>query len=281
MGRTGHQCLSSGNPDLILTSCNRYFIFHKFGNLNFLSIMRVLVLGGNSEIGFAAAEQFAVKEKAEIILASRNIKETEKKARQLVDAYGVSARAMPFDARDFDSHRDFYDRMDPKPSVVIQAFGVLMNQDECQNDFQKAKKGFDINLLGAVNILEIIAADFEDRGTGVIIGISSVAGERGRKSSYMYASSKAGLTTYLDGLRHRLYGSGARVITVLPGFVKTKMVAGRKPKFGSTPLPTTGKDIYNAWKKGKHKIYTGAKMRWIMAIVRNIPEWLVLRNRNI
>ncbi len=243
--------------------------------------MRVLVLGGNSEIGFAAAEQFAAKEKAEVILASRNFEETKKKASQLVDAYGVSARAIAFDALDFDAHRQFYNQLDPKPDVVIQTFGVLMNQEECQNDFQKAKMLFDINLLGAVSILEIVAADFESRGAGVIIGISSVAGERGRKSNYMYASSKAGLTAYLDGLRHRLYSSGVRVITVLPGFVKTKMVVGRKPKFGSTPLPTTGKDIYSAWKKGKHKIYTGAKMRWIMAVVRNIPEWIVLRNRKI
>lgn len=243
--------------------------------------MRVLVLGGNSEIGLAAAEQFAEKEKAEIVLASRNLEETRKKAQYLEGTFSVTAQATAFDALDFDGHRPFYEDLDPKPDVVIQAFGVLTNQKECQDDFEKAKKMLDINLAGAVSILEIIAADFEQRGTGTIIGISSVAGERGRKSNYMYASSKAGLTVYLDGLRHRMYGSGARVITVLPGFVKTKMVAGRKPKFGATPLPTAGRDIYNAWKKGRHKIYTGAKMRWIMALVRNLPEFVLLRNRNI
>jgi len=243
--------------------------------------MRVLVLGGNSEIGLAAAEQFAEKEKAEIILASRNVEETRKKAEHLEDTFDVTTQAVAFDARDFDGQQTFYENLDPKPDVVIQAFGVLMNQKDCQDDFQKAKTMLDINLAGAVSILEIIAADFEQRGNGTIIGLSSVAGERGRKSSYLYASSKAGLTVYLDGLRHRLYGSGARVITVLPGFVKTKMVAGRKPKFGATPLPVAGRDIYNAWKKGRYKIYTGAKMRYIMAIVRAVPEFLLLRMRNI
>ncbi len=243
--------------------------------------MLVLVLGGNSEIGLAAAEQFAQKEKADIILASRNLEKAREQARILAKRCKVTVWAEPFDALDFDSHRQFYEKLDPKPDVVILAFGVLNNQKEAQKVFQLARNTLDSNLLGAVSILEPIAADFEQRGHGTIIGISSVAGERGRQSSYIYAASKAGLTVYLDGLRHRLWPSGARVITVLPGFVPTKMVSGRTAKFGATPLKTAGKDIYKAWKKGRHKIYTGAKMRWIMAIVRAVPEFLLLRMRNI
>ncbi len=243
--------------------------------------MLVLVLGGNSEIGLAAAEQFARKERADIILASRNMEKTEEQARVLADRHGVSVRTEPFDALAFETHRPFYEKLDPKPDVVILAFGVLNNQKEAQKDFQLARNTLDSNLLGAASILEPIAADLEDRGHGTIIGISSVAGDRGRQSSYIYAASKAGLTVYLDGLRHRLWPSGARVITVLPGFVPTKMVAGRNPKFGFTPLETAGRDIYNAWKKGRHKIYTGAKMRLIMALVRAVPEFLLLRMRNI
>jgi short-subunit dehydrogenase len=243
--------------------------------------MLVLVLGGNSEIGLAAAEQFAKKEKSEIILASRNLEKTREKAENMARRHGVTVRAEPFDALDFDTHRAFYEKLDPKPDVVILAFGVLNNQKEAQQDFEMARNTLDSNLLGAVSILEPIAADFEDRGSGTIIGISSVAGDRGRQSSYIYAASKAGLTVYLDGLRHRLWPSGARVITVLPGFVPTKMVAGRTPKFGFTPLETAGRDIYKAWKKDRHKIYTGAKMRWIMAAVRALPEFVILRIRNI
>ncbi|MDG5767116.1 SDR family NAD(P)-dependent oxidoreductase [Balneolales bacterium ANBcel1] len=243
--------------------------------------MKVLVLGGNSEIGLAAAEQFAQRESAEIILASRNLENAEKHAAEIAAKYGVAAEGVAFDATDFDSHRSFYNRITPAPDVVIQAFGVLVNQKECQADFDKARLVLDGNLAGAVSILEIIAADFEQRGSGTIIGLSSVAGERGRKSSYIYASAKAGLTVYLDGLRHRLHPTGVRVITVLPGFVPTKMVAGRTSKFGVTPLHVAGKDIYNAWKRGRYKIYTGRKMRWVMAFIRNIPEPVMLKMRNL
>ncbi len=243
--------------------------------------MVVLILGGNSEIGIAAAEQFANNERAEIILASRNMEEADNKAEELSRKYKIPVHTAAFDARDYDSHQGFYDELDPRPDVVIQAFGILNNQKECQKDFQKARQMLEANLVGAVSILEIIAADFEEKGEGTIIGLSSVAGERGRQSSYIYAASKAGLTVYLDGLRHRLYPSGAQVITVLPGFVPTKMVAGRTSKFGETPLPIAGRDIYKAWKKGRHKIYTGSKMRWIMAAIRNIPESRMLKMRDL
>ncbi len=243
--------------------------------------MIVLVLGGNSEIGLAAAEKFAEHEKAEIILASRNEEKARENASALADKFGVKASGIKFDALDYDSHREFYESLESRPDVVIQAFGVLINQKECQQDFEKARQVIEGNLMGAISILEIIAADFEQQGKGTIIGLSSVAGERGRQSSYIYASAKAGLTVYLDGLRHRLYPSGAHVITVLPGFVPTKMVAGRKPKFGETPLPVAGRDIYEAWKKGKHKIYTGKKMRWVMARIKALPEWVILKKRDI
>ncbi len=243
--------------------------------------MVVLVLGGNSEIGFTAAEQFAEKEKADVIIASRNVQKAEKRSTELVRKYGVTSRAVAFDALAYETHPEFYENLSPRPDVVIQAFGVLNNQKECQQDFNKARQVLEANLIGAVSILEIVAADFERKGGGTIIGLSSVAGERGRQSSYIYASSKAGLTIYLDGLRHRLYESGVRVITVLPGFVPTKMVAGRRSKFGVTPLHVAGRDIYKAWKKGKYKIYTGSKMRWIMAFVRSIPEPLMLKIRNL
>lgn len=243
--------------------------------------MVVLVLGGNSEIGLAAAEQFAEKEKAEIILASRNLKEAEKRSTELKQKFGVNTRALFFDAVAYETHQEFYEKLSPRPDVILLAFGVLKNQQECQQDFEKARDVLEANLIGAVSILEIAAADFEQKGKGTIIGLSSVAGERGRQSSYIYASSKAGLTIYLDGLRHRLHPSGVRVITVLPGFVPTKMVAGRQSKFGATPLPIAGRDIYKAWKKGKYKIYTGSKMRWIMALVRAIPEPLMLKIRSL
>lgn len=243
--------------------------------------MVVLILGGNSEIGIAAAGQFAEKERAEIILASRDLQKADSYAEELSQKYRLPIHTVSFDALAFDTHQDFYDRLDPRPDVVIQAFGVLENQKACQEDFQKARTVLDANLTGAVSILEIVAADFEQKGKGSIIGISSVAGERGRQSSYIYAASKAGLTVYLDGLRHRLYPSGAHVITVLPGFVPTKMVAGRKSKFGVTPLPVAGRDIYMAWKKRKHKIYTGSKMRWIMAAIKSIPESIMLKMRNL
>jgi len=235
--------------------------------------MNLLILGANSDIGQETARQFAFHEKANLILGSRNQEELAKQAQDISLRYGVKARACFFDALDYESHASFYRGLDPKPDGVVAAFGLLGNQSAAQRDFREARKIIETNYLGAVSILEIVAADFETRGHGFIIGLSSVAGLRGRQSNYIYGSAKGGLAIYLSGLRNRLHRSGVRVITVLPGFVRTKMTEDMEfPDLLVSEPAAVAEDIYQAYKKGKDVIYSKWLWRWIMLLIRFTPE---------
>ena len=136
------------------------------------------------------------------------------------------------------------------------------------------------NYTGAVSILEIVASDFEARGHGFIIGFSSVAGERGRQSNYIYGSAKGGLTVYLSGLRNRLARRGVHVMTVLPGFVRSRMTEGMDLPERLTATPEeVAEDVYRAYRRKKDILYTMWFWRWIMIVIRSIPESMFKRLR--
>ena len=240
--------------------------------------MQVLILGGNSDIGLAVARKLAKEKGANVYLASRDLDRLEKKAKDLQLRYNVSAKVLPFDAIDFESHPEFYNALNPKPDVVVVAFGILGDQESAQANFSHAKRIIEVNYLGAVSILEVIAEDFEKRKSGTIVAISSVAGERGRKSNYIYGSTKGALSVYLEGLRHRLFKSGVQVVTVLPGFVKTKMTEGLDlPQKLVAGVDDVAEDILSSIKKGKSKIYSKWFWRYIMLVIKNIPERVFLK----
>ncbi len=240
--------------------------------------MNLLILGGNSDVAHAVALEFANKADADIILASRDLELLEKKAKDIEIRCDGKVRAIAFDATDLPSHAAFYDRLNPKPDVVVAAFGYLGDQARAQSDAGEALRIIETNFTGAASILEIVAADFEKRKMGVIIGIGSVAGLRGRKSNYLYGAAKGALGVYLSGLRNRLSKCGVRVITVLPGFIDTKMTAGMGLPGLLTATPRqVAEDIFNAVRKSKDTIYTRWFWRWIMVIIRAIPEPLFKR----
>lgn len=240
--------------------------------------MNLLILGANSDVAHAVAKCFARDERADIALASRNLPLLEKRALDLQTRFKVNAAAMAFDAQDFDSHEAFYRKLDPKPDGVLVAFGYLGEQAKAQLDFQEARRIIDINFTGAVSILEIVAADFEKRGHGFVIGISSVAGERGRQSNYFYGAAKGAFSIYLSGLRNRLARRGVHVLTVLPGFMQTKMTENMDLPERLTLNPEeAAEDIFRAFKRSKNIVYTGWFWRWIMMIIKAIPEGIFKR----
>jgi decaprenylphospho-beta-D-erythro-pentofuranosid-2-ulose 2-reductase len=242
--------------------------------------MVLLILGGNSDIGFAIARCFAQNEGAFVQLASRDLDQLAKKVIDLELRHQVKSKALYFDACDYGSHAKFYQDLEPKPDGVVLAFGTLGDQIPAQRDFAEARRIIESNFLGAVSVLEIVAADFETKGRGFIVGISSVAGERGRQSNYIYGSAKAALTVYLSGLRNRLWASNVRVITVLPGFVRTKMTASLQlPKPLLAEPEDVANDIYQAYKKGKDTVFTKWFWKWIMVVIRSIPESVFKRLR--
>jgi short-subunit dehydrogenase len=151
----------------------------------------------------------------------------------------------------------------------------MYDQKEAEKDWNLAYQMFSVNYVGAASILEIAAADMEKQGKGTIIGISSVAGDRGRGSNYLYGSAKAGFTAYLSGLRNRLFSSGVHVLTVKPGFVYTAMTAHLPlPKPLTAQPHQVAKDIFRAAQKQKNVIYTLWMWRYVMMIIRNIPEFI-------
>ena len=242
--------------------------------------MNLLILGGNSDIGFAVASEFAQKGRANIILASRDMKALEKKARDIEIRYQIRAWATYFDATDYGSHTGFYKNLEPKPNGVIVAFGYGGEQKKAEHSFQEARKIIETNYMGAVSILEIIADDFSRRKSGFIIVISSVAGERGRQSNYIYGSAKGALTVYLSGLRNRLYRRNVHVMTVVPGFVRTKMTQHLDlPERLVSRADVVAHDIYKAHLKGKDIVYTRYLWMLIMLLVKVIPEKVFKRLR--
>lgn len=233
----------------------------------------ILIIGAKSDIAKAVARKYA-KEGFNLYLAARNAQALDEFASDLRIRLGCQVHCLELDILDYNSHQDFYDSLKVKPHGVISAVGYLGDQEKAQKDFTESIRQIDTNFTGIVSIFNLVAEDFEQRKSGFICGISSVAGDRGRKSNYIYGAAKAALSTYLSGLRNRLYESGVQVITVKPGFVATKMTEGLDlPKKLTASPEQVAKDIYRAQKNKKNVLYTLWIWRWIMLAIRNIPEW--------
>ncbi len=233
----------------------------------------IFIVGAKSDIAKAVAREYA-NSGYNIYLAGREIDTLSSFAKDLTIRYQIEAKLVELDILDFKSHKGIYNSLDEKPIGVVTAVGYLGDQEVAQKDFNEAKKIIDTNYTGVVSLLNIIANDFEVRKEGFIVGISSVAGDRGRKSNYIYGSAKAALTTYLSGLRNRLSSANVKVLTVKPGFVDTQMTKDLDlpQKLTATPKKVA-KDIFNAQQKGKDILYTKWFWRYIMLIIKAIPEW--------
>jgi short-subunit dehydrogenase len=232
----------------------------------------VLILGAHSDIAMALAHEFA-KNGYTPILAARNASRLGDAIKDLEIRHQVKAEAVEFDVLDLARHPAFYAGLRAKPDVTICVVGLLGDQNAARTDWHLARDIIYTNFTGPASILHIVAADYEQRKTGCIIGIGSVAGDRGRQSNYVYGSAKAGFAAFLSGLRNRLQKAGVHVMTVKPGFVRTKMTEGMKlpPAITATPQQVA-RDIYKAYTKKRDVLYTLWMWRWIMLIIRLIPE---------
>jgi short-subunit dehydrogenase len=232
----------------------------------------VLILGATSDIAVAMARQFASRG-YDVQLAARHPEQLAPLASDLRIRYGVNATTYDFDACDFAAHGSFYQALTPKPDVTICVFGAMVDEDVAAKDWDVALRMMLTNYVGAVSILNLVAHDYLQRRAGVIVGLSSVAGDRGRASKLIYGSSKAGFSAYLSGLRNRLAASGVHVLSVKPGFVSTRMTAGMDlpPLLTATP-EQVALAVYNAVIRRQNTLYVKWFWRWIMLIIRLIPE---------
>ena len=232
----------------------------------------LLVIGGASDIGISIAKKFA-QEGFDIQLAGRNVSDLEDYCNDLRIRHNINASCYKLDALDINSHEKFVRSLPIIPTVVVSAIGILGDQSESELDLNKNIKVLRTNFEGVVSLFSIFANFFIERGEGTLIGISSVAGDRGRASNYIYGSAKAGLNAFLSGLRNRLYPYGLNVITIKPGYVKTKMTSKLKlPKVLTANTKNVACSIFKAYKNKKDVLYVLPIWKIIMLAIIIIPE---------
>lgn len=234
----------------------------------------ILIIGAKSDIAKEVARIYA-KNGYNLYLAARESDSLEDLKQDIALRSGVEVVLKEFDVTDFASHESFYGSLEEKPLGVIVVSGYMAEQKSAQKEWNETLQTINVNYTGAVSILNIIANDFEKERRGFIVGVSSVAGDRGRKANYIYGSAKAAFSAYLSGLRNRLYESGVQVLTVKPGFVHTKMTEhlDLPQKLTATPNEVA-EDIFNAQQKGRNVLYTKPIWMVIMLIIKHIPEFL-------
>lgn len=234
----------------------------------------ILILGATSDMAYATANEFA-SNGYNIILAARNFEALIPMKSDLHIRHEVSVDLVFFDALDFESHPQLINKYSGDLECVACFFGYLGDQQKAESNWEESNKIIASNYTAAVSILNIASNYFVQQGRGSIIGVSSVAGDRGRMSNYIYGSAKAGFTAYLSGLRNRLFHHNIQVLTVKPGFVNTKMTANLNlPPLLTASPKQVAKDIYKAWNNKRNIIYTLWFWRYIMAIITLIPEFL-------
>lgn len=239
----------------------------------------ILILGARSDIALACAHRYA-REGYAVLLAARNATSLEPAAQDLRLRHDVDVTLHEFDALAIEGFSAFVDALPALPGVALCAVGFMGDQDESQREIAAAAVVLRANFEGPALILGLLAQRFEARGSGRIIGITSVAGDRGRASNYVYGAAKAGLTAFLSGLRNRLARGPVRVITVKPGFVATRMTEGLplNPRL-TAPPEAVAEAIWNADRRQRDVIYVKPVWRLVMAIIRALPEPIFKKTR--
>ncbi|MFF8956430.1 decaprenylphospho-beta-D-erythro-pentofuranosid-2-ulose 2-reductase [Streptomyces sp. NPDC014894] len=238
----------------------------------------LLVLGGASEIGLAIARRLIARRARTVWLAGRPSAELEAAAEGL-RALGAEVRTAAFDALDPAAHEETLGKIFAEGDIdlVLLAFGVLGDQANDEGDPPAAVRVAQTNYTGAVSAGLISAAALQNQGHGSLVVLSSVAGERARRTNFIYGSSKAGLDAFAQGLGDALYGTGVHVMVVRPGFVRTRMTAG----LPEAPLATTPEAVAAAVELGLRRrsetVWVPGALRPAMAALRHLPRPLFRR----
>ena len=232
----------------------------------------VLVLGGRSDIGLAIAHRFA-KAGHPIVLAARNVETLKDQQNDIAVRYNVVVTLAELDVLKTAQMSDFVDQLDPFPKIVVSVIGAMGDQGVSEQDPDAATQVMRANFEGPALILGLFAQKLATIGTGTIIGVSSVAGDRGRATNYIYGSAKAGFTAFLSGLRNRLADQSVHVITVKPGFVATQMTADMDlPKALTAAPDEVAEKVFHATNSQRNIVYVRPVWWLIMRIICAIPE---------
>ncbi len=241
---------------------------------------RILVLGATSAIAQAVGRVLAARGDS-LYLVARDAARLEA-VRADLQARGAAVHMRVADLDELDRHEAILGDAWPRlggVDVAFVAYGVLIEQSVCSDDASAAARQMHTNFVSPAALATRIAARLEAAGAGSLVVVGSVAGDRGRASNYVYGASKGGLAIFLDGLRHRLAGSGVHVLTVKPGFVDTPMTrALPKGPLWATPSRVAD-DIVRALDRRQAVLYTPWFWRWIMVVICNLPRGILHRTK--
>ncbi len=236
---------------------------------------RILLLGGSSEIGLAIVAEYLKEGPADVVLACRpGDPERDRAAADLKSAGAGVVEHVDFDAADFQTHAAILDAAwaNGDVDVAIVAFGLLGEAEELWRNQPMAVKFIDVNYTGAVSVGILLAQRMTAQGHGQIIAMSSVAGERVRRSNFMYGSTKAGLDAFYLNLGEALRGTGVQVLVIRPGMVRTRMSA----HMNEAPLTVDKEEVaalaVSGARAGRSLVWAPAAFRYVMIVLRHIPR---------
>lgn len=234
----------------------------------------VLVLGGSSEIALATVRALPRARLRRVVLAGRPSPALDAAAAALTAEGFAGVVTEAFDATDTAGHDAAISRVFDAGDVdiVLLAFGVLGDQAEAEADPDAAVAVATTNYTGAVSAGLRVATRLRRQGHGVLVVLSSVAGDRARRSNFVYGSTKAGLDAFAQGLGDALHGSGARVLIVRPGFVRTRMTTGLDEAPMTIDPEDVGRIIVTALRKGRETVYAPGPLRFVMAGLKTVPR---------
>ena len=244
------------------------------------AVQSVLVLGATSEIAQATVRELVGRRARTVVLAARDPQQLETEVKELERLGATDVRAVAFDATATATHDQFV--ADTVAAVgdidlVLLAFGVLGDQDEAERHADATRAIIETNFVGAASIAVPIAQQLTTQGHGTFVVLSSVAGERARRSNFVYGSSKAGMDAFFQGLGDSFVGTGARVMIVRPGFVHTKMTAGLDPAPLSTTPDAVAAVILKGVQHGKEIVWVPGALRYVMSVLRHVPRAIFRR----
>ena len=233
----------------------------------------ILLLGGTSEIGLAIVEAFATDRPMRVILAARPSERLDA-AKARVEKLGCAVETVDFDARAVDTHSDVIRKAfaggDIDVSVV--AFGLLGDAEKAWTDVEAAVELATVNYTAAVSVGVALAERLREQSHGAIVALSSVAGERPRRSNFVYGSTKAGLDAFYTGLTEALRPNDVGVTVVRPGFVHTRMTEGMKPAPLSTTPEAVAAAAVDAVRNRREQVWVPAQLRGVMSVLRHLPR---------
>ena len=240
---------------------------------------RIVTIGATSAMAHETLKHFA-NEGAHLFLVGRNASKLHSVADDLRVRGAKEVTIFLLDMNEFDKHSELLAQAQNRLGridLLFVAHGILPDQKDCEEDVEVALHSFSTNAVSVISLLTLAAPIFEEQQHGTIAVISSVAGERGRRYNYLYGSAKAAVSTFLQGLRSRLFHAGVAVVTIKPGPIDTPMTVNHRKNLLFASKEKAGADIYQAIIKGKQTVYVPWFWQVIMTIIKVIPETIFKR----